>query len=195
MPTGPAARLTDPVLHPLPPVLQPGLCSPNVIIGFLPAWRGIPLAAVAALQSAKTAADTAIQTAEAATLAAAGTPGAPAAYAAEQVVKATALATMSSAITSAAACGADIHLCVTPLPIPPHGPGVVIDGSPTVLINNLPACRMGDTILEALGPPNKIVKGEMTVIIGQSGNGGSQGSAMSNASATGAPFLEVCNRS
>jgi uncharacterized Zn-binding protein involved in type VI secretion len=43
---------------------------------------------------------------------------------------------------------------------------VVIDGSQTVLINNLPACRMGDTILEAVGPPNKIVKGEMTVIIG-----------------------------
>jgi uncharacterized Zn-binding protein involved in type VI secretion len=34
------------------------------------------------------------------------------------------------------------------------------------LINNLPACRLGDTVLEAVGPPNKIVKGEMTVIIG-----------------------------
>jgi uncharacterized Zn-binding protein involved in type VI secretion len=43
---------------------------------------------------------------------------------------------------------------------------VVIDGSATVLINNMPACRMGDTILEPLGPPNKIVKGEMTVIVG-----------------------------
>ena len=34
------------------------------------------------------------------------------------------------------------------------------------LINNLPACRMGDTVLEAVGPPNKIVSGEMTVVIG-----------------------------
>ncbi len=58
-----------------------------------------------------------------------------------------------------AAGGADIHACVTPLPIPPHGPGVVIDGSPTVLINNLNACRLGDTVLEPVGPPNKIVMG------------------------------------
>jgi hypothetical protein len=34
------------------------------------------------------------------------------------------------------------------------------------MINFLPACRLGDTVLEAVGPPNKIVKGEMTVIIG-----------------------------
>jgi uncharacterized Zn-binding protein involved in type VI secretion len=69
-------------------------------------------------------------------------------------------------LISGAAAGADIHACVTPLPIPPHGPGVVIDGSTTVLINFLPACRLGDTVLEAVGPPNKIAKGEMTVIIG-----------------------------
>jgi uncharacterized Zn-binding protein involved in type VI secretion len=42
----------------------------------------------------------------------------------------------------------------------------VIDGSQSVLINNLPACRMGDTIVEAVGPPNKIAKGEPTVVIG-----------------------------
>src|SRR5215204_210430 len=166
MPTGPAARITDNVAHPLPPVLTPGPGSLNVLIGFLPAWRGIPLAAVAALQSAKTAADTAIQTAVAATAAAAGTPGAPAAYAAEQAAKGAALASMSSAISGAAASGADIHACVTPSPVPPHGPGVVIDGSATVMINNLPACRLGDTIMEAIGPPNKIAKGEPTVMIG-----------------------------
>ncbi|MFQ5412132.1 MAG: hypothetical protein ACE5EC_07530 [Phycisphaerae bacterium] len=137
----------------------------NVIVGFLPAWRGMPLAAVAALQSAKTAADTAIKTAEAATAAAAGTPGAPAAKAAEEATKSAALASMGSAITSAAA-GADIHACTTPLPIPPHGPGVDITGSATVSMNFLPAGRMGDTILEAIGPPNTITKGEMTVIIG-----------------------------
>ena len=165
MPTGPAARITDNVVHPLPPVLSPGPGSPNVLIGFLPAWRGIPLAATAALQAAKTAADTAVQTAVAATAAAAGTPGAPAAYAAEQATKTAVLSSMSSAITSAA-MGADIHMCATPSPVPPHGPGVVIDGSATVMINNLPACRLGDTIMEALGPPNKIVKGETTVIIG-----------------------------
>ena len=165
MPTGPAARVTDNVVHPLPPVLTPGPGSMNVFIGFLPAWRGVPAAVAAALQSAKATSDTAIKAAEAATLAAAGTPGAPAAKAAEESTKAAAAASMGAAITSAAA-GADIHACTTPLPIPPHGPGVVIDGSATVLINNLQACRLGDTVLEAVGPPNKIVKGEMTVIIG-----------------------------
>lgn len=165
MPTGPAARTTDNVVHPLPPVLTPGPGSTNVIIGFLPAWRGIPLAAAGALQAAKTTADAAVQTAVAATLAAAGTPGAPAAYAAEQATKTAVLSSMSSAITSASA-GADIHMCTTPSPVPPHGPGVVVNGSATVMINNLPACRLGDTIIEALGPPNTIAKGETTVIIG-----------------------------
>jgi uncharacterized Zn-binding protein involved in type VI secretion len=138
MPTGPAARTTDNVAHPLPPMLSPGPGSPNVIIGFLPAWRGIPLAAAAALQAAKAAADIAVQTAVAATAAAAG-PAMPAAYAAEQAVKASVLSSMSSAISSASA-GADIHMCATPSPVPPHGPGVVINGSATVMINNLPAC-------------------------------------------------------
>ncbi|MBK7662407.1 MAG: hypothetical protein IPJ21_02455 [Sterolibacteriaceae bacterium] len=166
MPQGPAARLFDPVAHPLPPVLTGGPGSTNVLIGAQPAWRGIPLAAVAALQTAKTAADAAIKTAEAATVAAAGTPGAPAAYAAEQTAKATALAAMSSAISAAAAGGSDLHSCTTPSPVPPHGPGVVIDGSATVMINNLPPGRQGDTLLEAIGPPNKIVMGCVTVIIG-----------------------------
>jgi len=161
----PAARITDPVAHPLPPMLTPGPGSPQCLIGFLPAWRGIPLAAVAALQAAKAAADATIQAAETATKAAAGTPGAPAAYAAEQATKASVLASMSSMITSASA-GADIHACVTPLPVPPHGPGVVINGSATVMIDNLPAARQGNTILEAAGPSNSIAMGCTTVIIG-----------------------------
>lgn len=161
----PAARITDAVAHPLPPVLTGGPGSPNVLIGSLPAWRGILAAAAVALQSAKQTSDAAIKAAEAATLAASGTPGAPAAKAAEEATKATAAASMSSAI-SASAAGADIHACNTPSPIPPHGPGVVIDGSVTVLINNLPACRQGDTILEALGPLNKITGGLPTVLIG-----------------------------
>jgi uncharacterized Zn-binding protein involved in type VI secretion len=136
-----------------------------VIIGFMPAWRGIPLAAVAALQAAKKVADTAIKVADNAALAAAGTPAAPAAKAAAEAAKAAALSAMSSVI-SGASMGADIHSCVTPFPIPPHGPGVDISGSATVMINNLPAGRQGDTILEAIGPPNKITKGEPTVIIG-----------------------------
>lgn len=165
MPKGPAARVTDSVSHPLPPVLGPGPGSSDVLIGFLPAWRGIPAAAAAAMQAAKQASDIAIQAAEAATKAAAGTPGAPAAYAAEQAAKSAALASLSASANAFAGM-ADIHLCTVPSPVPPHGPGVVIDGSTTVLINNMPACRLGDTILEPLGPPNKITKGETTVIIG-----------------------------
>jgi uncharacterized Zn-binding protein involved in type VI secretion len=165
MPTGPAARITDNVAHPLPPVLTPGPGSATVLIGFLPAWRGIPAAAAAALQAAKSVADAAVNTAVAATAAAAGTPGAPAAYAAEQAAKSAALASLSSMVSGMAGMS-DIHSCTTPSPVPPHGPGVVIDGSQTVLTNNMPQCRMGDTIIEPLGPPNKIVKGEMTVIVG-----------------------------
>jgi uncharacterized Zn-binding protein involved in type VI secretion len=118
----------------------------------------------AALQGPHTAALATIQGLVAATAAAVG-PAVPIAYAAEQAGKAAALASMSAAIMSAAA-GADIHQCLVPLPVPPHGPGVVIDGSATVMINNLPACRLGDTILEAVGPPDKIAMGEPTVIIG-----------------------------
>ena len=80
----PAARITDPVAHPLPPVLTPGPGSLNVFIGGLPAWRGVSAAAAAAIQSAKAVSDAAIKTAEAATLAAAGTPGLPAVEALSQ---------------------------------------------------------------------------------------------------------------
>lgn len=161
----PAARVTDSVAHPIPPILTGGPGSLNVFIGNLPAWRGIPLAASAGLQAAKQASNIALQTAKAATLAAAGTPAYPGVKATEEALKISTSVSMSSMITSIS-MGADIHMCGTPLPIPPHGPGVVIDGSMTVLINNLPAAKMGCTIIEALGPPNKIVSGCMSVQIG-----------------------------
>jgi uncharacterized Zn-binding protein involved in type VI secretion len=116
------------------------------------------------LQSAKQISDATIKSAEAATAAATG-PALPAAKAAEETAKAAAAAQMGGMISSMAG-GADIHSCMTPLPIPPHGPGVVIDGSTTVQVNGLPACRMGDTVLEAVGPPNKIVAGMTTVFVG-----------------------------
>ncbi len=161
----PAARITDNVAHPLPPILTGGPTAITVLIGFLPAWRGVGAAAAAAIKSAKQVSDTAIKVAEAATLAAAGTPGAPAAKVAEEAAKTAAAASMGSLISGAAG-GSDIHVCVTPLPIPPHGPGVVVNPSATVMICNQPAARLGDTIVEAVGPPNTIVSGCMTVIIG-----------------------------
>lgn len=171
MPQGPAARTGDNVSHPLPPVLSPGPGSSNVIIGMKPAWRGIPAAAAAGLQAAKQASDTAVQVAVAASNAAVG-PALPVAKAAEQTLKGSMLASLSSTISSLAAAPSpsggfpDIHVCTVPSPVPPHGPGVVIDGSKTVMINGLPACRQGDTVLEPLGPPNKIAMGCTTVIIG-----------------------------
>ncbi|NQT88253.1 hypothetical protein HQ560_15905 [bacterium] len=165
MPTGPAARVMDPVVHPLPPVLMVGPGSLDVIIGMLPAWRGVSAAAAAAIQAAKAVSDAVITAAETAATAAAGTPAGPGAKAAEQAAKAGAAAAMGSVISGLAG-GADIHTCTTPLPVPPHGPGVVVDPSATVMINNFGASRQGDTIVEAVGPPNKIAMGCFTVIIG-----------------------------
>lgn len=164
MPKGPAARLGDNVAHPLPPLLT-GAGSPTVFIGGKPAWRGVGAASAASLQSAKQASEARIKAAEAVTIAAAGTPGAPAAKAAEEALKAAEGAAMGAMVMSLAS-GADMHTCSTPLPIPPHGPGVVVNGSKTVLINGMSACRLGDTIVEALGPPNTIAMGAPTVIIG-----------------------------
>ncbi len=61
--------------------------------------------------------------------------------------------------------GVDVHTCPLVTGVVPHVGGVVAVGSMTVLINNIPAARMGDIITEA-GPPNAIVMGCMTVIIG-----------------------------
>ena len=189
MPQGPAARLGDAVSPPhVPPVLT-GKPALTVLIGFLPAWKGIPLAAGPALAATNASTESTLQTLEttakvtqAAALAAAGTPGAPAAVAAAtaarlaaETAKAAAAAANAASIAAAAATGASMHMCALPWPIPPHGPGVVIDGSPTVMIENSPACRLGDTIIEAIGPPNKIMMGCPTVIIGDSGGGAGGG--------------------
>ena len=154
----PAARVTDNVVHPTPPTLT-GIGSPNVFIGKLPAWRGVPTAAAPALMSTKLTTYATVQAAEAASLAVAGTPAAPAAKAAEASTKASVATTMSSNIASVSGL-ADRHACVL------HGVGVVVGGSRTVSINGLPACRLGDTIVEPLGPPNKILRGCINVLIG-----------------------------
>ena len=60
---------------------------------------------------------------------------------------------------------ADFHTCPLVTGTVPHVGGVVAVGSVTVLINNLPAARQGDIIVES-GPPNTIVMGCPTVLIG-----------------------------
>jgi uncharacterized Zn-binding protein involved in type VI secretion len=60
---------------------------------------------------------------------------------------------------------ADFHSCPLSTGTVPHVGGVVAMGSVTVLINNLPAARQGDMIVES-APPNSIAVGEPTVLIG-----------------------------
>ncbi len=59
----------------------------------------------------------------------------------------------------------DFHACPATTGGDPHVGGVVQGGSGTVLINGVPAVRQGDAIVES-GPPNTVVGGESTVIIG-----------------------------
>ncbi len=61
---------------------------------------------------------------------------------------------------------ADVHVCPLASGTVPHVGGVVAKGSTSVLINNLPAARQGDTITEGGGGPNSIAAGFLTVIIG-----------------------------
>lgn len=61
--------------------------------------------------------------------------------------------------------GSDVHVCPLFNGPSPHVGGSVAMGSTSVLIGGLPAVRQGDQIIEA-GPPNSIVQGESTVLIG-----------------------------
>lgn len=95
----PAARVGDNTQHGSP--LGPGLGSPNVFIGGMPAWRA----------------------------------------------------------------WVDLHLCPHSDGAKPHGSGMVAGGSGRVWINNCPAARMGDTIVEATSV-NSIATGCTRVVIG-----------------------------
>ena len=61
--------------------------------------------------------------------------------------------------------GADFHQCPMLTGTAPHVGGMVSMGSTTVLINNMPAARQGDMIMES-GPPNSITMGCPNVLIG-----------------------------
>lgn len=58
----------------------------------------------------------------------------------------------------------DFHSCPL-VSVNPHIGGMVTIGSTTVNINNLPAVRQGDMIIET-GSINTITQGEPTVLIG-----------------------------
>ena len=58
----------------------------------------------------------------------------------------------------------DVHTCSLSDGPKPHVGGVVVKGSSKVFINNLPAARQGDMIVEA-GPSNSIAAGFLKVQI------------------------------
>ena len=155
-----AARLGDMTAHGSP--LQPGLGSNNVLIGGKPAWRGISAAQAAQLANLFKQGTENIAKAQLKATAAKGTPGAAAAELNHINTIKESAANMAKLMASFAA---DQHLCPVVSVVIPHGSGVVINGSSTVLINGLPACRQGDTIQETTAI-NTIALGEPTVLIG-----------------------------
>ncbi len=87
----------------------------------------------------------------------------------------------------------DMHMCpmLNPgTPPPPHVGGAVMLGSPLVLIGGMPAARMGDMAM-CMGPPDTIVGGCPTVLIGEGpgSGGGAGGGAGQGGSAASAPVL------
>jgi uncharacterized Zn-binding protein involved in type VI secretion len=161
MPGRPAARLLDATAHGNP--LSPGTCSPNVIIGKKLAWRGLPLAQVAQLLNSVGKLMEAWNKNVQATKDLAANP---ANIKAAKDLKDSVEEIKDNTQTIASIMGTvDQHACAVVKVAVPDGTGVVIDGSQTVLINGLPACRMGDTIQE-MTSVNKIVSGEFTVLIG-----------------------------
>jgi uncharacterized Zn-binding protein involved in type VI secretion len=111
----------------------------------------------------------------------------------------------------------DQHACPAVSISGADGIGSVLMGSPTVLINNMMACRMGDIVVEkpglAMGPVNPIIMGEPTVMIGEVGLGspvvvtpipplvllgqamagvGAAAQSLAQGSSSGTPFIEPC---
>jgi uncharacterized Zn-binding protein involved in type VI secretion len=61
--------------------------------------------------------------------------------------------------------GIDQHICPLVTGTQPHVGGTVATGSATVFINGHPAARLGDRVIEPVGP-NTIATGAVTVMIG-----------------------------
>jgi len=83
----------------------------------------------------------------------------------------------------------DMHVCpmLNPgVPPPPHVGGPIALGSPMVLIGGAPAARMGDMLICA-GPPDSIIMGCPTVLIGSGGSGSGSGGGAS----AGAPAADT----
>jgi len=160
MPNGPAARVGDTTAHGGP--LAPGPGSTNVLIGGMPAWKGLNPAAGAAIIAAAASALSTIMQAQAVATAAAGGPAGPAAQA--NLVK-TCVEQVANVAAQMVGSGADNVACPIVKVVIPDGPGVVVTGSQTVIINGFAASRVGDTIQEVTSV-NSVAVGCATVLIG-----------------------------
>ncbi|MDT8323226.1 MAG: PAAR domain-containing protein [Bacteroidota bacterium] len=58
----------------------------------------------------------------------------------------------------------DMHVCPLYNGPVPHVGGPIVTGAPTVLINGMPAARVGDSCT-CVGPPDSIVTGSATVFL------------------------------
>lgn len=163
----PAARVGDLVSHAAPPVLGPGPGSSNVFIGGKPAWRALPAGTTIPeppeppeppeLTEEEKEAEAELSEEEREKKQ-------------EEREKEVGKEHEEKAAEMMMSVGgaADMHACTQPSPVPfcVDGPGFVIKGSSTVMINGLPAARQGDIVQEILGPPNPISMGCPTVRIG-----------------------------
>ncbi len=80
---------------------------------------------------------------------------------------------------------ADMHVCPMVTGIVPHVGGPILMGSPMVLIGGMPAARMGD-LVTCVGPPDTIIMGCPTVLIGEGGSGSGSGGGASSSGAASA---------
>ncbi|MGF1523215.1 MAG: PAAR domain-containing protein [Leptolyngbyaceae cyanobacterium] len=150
MPGPPAARIMDATAHGDP--LKPGFASPNVYIGGKKAWRALdPAAAKQLLDLAKKATKSVTKATNAVTEA-------------DRTKHLDDLKDTAKDMAKIMA-STDQHACTVVKLLIPDGNGVVVKGSSSVLINGLPACRVGDPIQEVTSV-NSIVAGEPTVLIG-----------------------------
>ncbi len=58
----------------------------------------------------------------------------------------------------------DMHVCPQVTVLVPHVGGPIVTGAPTVIIEGMPAARIGDTLI-CIGPPDVIATGSSSVII------------------------------
>lgn len=153
-----AARVTDVTIHGSPFV--PGTGSSNVHIGNLPALRAMSPAAAASFVAL--CAQIAVNAQKLAT--AITSNNVPAAAEAAKNLK--------DQVPEAMSMIASMDKITCPMLLlriagPPHGMGVMLGGSSTVMINNMPAGRVSDQIREILSlDPNFVAVGLPTVQIG-----------------------------